>query len=104
MNLSEFYNLPFDDKWDLIISDQGLKLIPIREYYNQKVVLWDYGKFFIETYHLTTEKEVTKIEGSGLDDKRLDLYIDYINKHKFDKIDRIIKVVKVPLTLLFRSK
>jgi len=46
MTLIEFNNLPFKEKWNFIISDPNLKLITFREYYNQKVTLWDCGTFF----------------------------------------------------------
>jgi hypothetical protein len=44
MTLIEFNNLPFQDKWDLVFKNPEAKLILFREYYNQKVILWDCGE------------------------------------------------------------
>jgi hypothetical protein len=76
MTLKEFNNLSFQKKYQFVFNGPRLNQIAYREYYNQKVTLWDCGNFFIETYYLQAENEITKIEGFEQTNKRLNIYIN----------------------------
>jgi hypothetical protein len=82
MYLIEFNNLTIQDKWNFVFKSGKASFISFREYYNQKVTLWDCGTFFAEVYYLKADNTYTKIEGFEQDDKRLNIYIDYMNKTK----------------------
>lgn len=81
MNYIQFNNLSEFDKGIIIFENQD-RLLSVREYYNQDVRLFDLGNFFVEYYFFPDVNEVTKIEGIPLDDKRVNLYIDYGLKFK----------------------
>jgi hypothetical protein len=82
MTFIEFNNMTFNEKWNFVFKSTEATLISFREYYNQKVTLWDCGTFFAEVYYMPADNTYTKIEGFEQDDKRLDIYIDYMNKIK----------------------
>jgi hypothetical protein len=82
MNLTEFNNLTYQEKWCFVFKDKGVSFITFREYYNQKVTLYDCGNFFAEVYYFPAENRITKIEGFSQDDKKLNFYIDYMKKIK----------------------
>jgi len=77
MTLEFFNNLDFTEK-GLIVFGEGASFVGFRYYYNQKLVLYDCGSFFAEVYYSPEGNEITKIDGFAEDDKRLDLYIDFM--------------------------
>lgn len=86
MTLTEFNILAFNEKHEFVYGNKNVRLISFREYYNQKVTLFDCGSFFAEVYYFPVENKILRIEGIGLDDKKLDIYIDIMNDQK-DPID-----------------
>jgi hypothetical protein len=82
MTLPDFNQLPFEEKHKFVLGNKKLRLISHRYYYNQKVMLYDYGKFFIEVYYNHAREAITNIQGIALDDKNIDLYKDQDNMMK----------------------
>jgi hypothetical protein len=82
MTLAEFNILPIEEKHNHVFGNKDVRLITFREYYNQKVTLWDCGTFFAEMYYFPEENKILRIEGFGQDDKRIDAYINFMNKAK----------------------
>jgi hypothetical protein len=82
LTLIEFSNLSPRERWKYIFTSKEASFNSFREYYNQKVTLWDCGTFFTEVYYLPADNTYTKIEGFEPDDRRLDIYIDCMNKLK----------------------
>jgi hypothetical protein len=79
MNLKTFNSLSIDQKGSIVFGSDA-SFLGVREYYGQKLVLYDCGDYFVETYYDPESNEITKIEGFTLDDKRLDRYIDAMAK------------------------
>jgi hypothetical protein len=82
MTITEFNNLPFEEKFKFVFSEKSLRLISYREYFNQKVTLFDAGTFFIETFFFPVENKFLKIQGIDQDDKAIDIYINQMKKSK----------------------
>ncbi len=83
MNISEFNNLPIQDKQNFIFGEKSVRLISFRHHEDQKSTLFDCGSFFAEIYFLPKEKKVTKIHGITLYDKTIDIYIDQMVRMKY---------------------
>jgi hypothetical protein len=71
MNLSEKYEL---------ISKEG-KYIGVRFYYNYAINLYLHDDVFYEVWYFQPTNEIEKIEVLN-DEKKLDLYINQMNKPK----------------------
>lgn len=82
MTLLEFNKLSIDKKHEYLISSKDVRFLTFREYYNQKVSLWDCGGFFAEMYYFPVENKILRIEAFGHNDKRVDTYINYMNLNK----------------------
>ena len=82
MTITEFNSLSFEEKHKFVFSEKSLRLISYREYYNQKVTLYDAGSFFIETFFFPEENKFLKIHGIDLDDKAINIYINQMIKSK----------------------
>lgn len=50
--------------------------IASREYYAQRLVLYDLGEFFAEVWYLPNANKIHRIESLNQKDKRIDLYIN----------------------------
>lgn len=61
---------------------EGVSLTCFREEGDYKYALFDCGSFFAESCVLNGK--TVKIEGFELTDDRLNLYLDWIEKHKDD--------------------
>jgi hypothetical protein len=81
MTLETFNSLSIDQKGNIVFGKDA-SFLGIREYYGQKLVLYDCGEFFAETWYDPENNEITKIEGFPPNDKRLDRYIDAMKKIK----------------------
>lgn len=79
MNLEYFSQLSLAQKGGIVFGNE-VAYIGYREYYNQKLVLYDCGGFFAEVYYSPDSNEISKIDGFSGDDKRLDRYIDFMAK------------------------
>jgi hypothetical protein len=79
MTLTDFNDLPFEERHKLVLGNKKLRLVSHRYYYNQKVTLYDYGKYYIEVFYNHARDTITNIQGIARDDKNLDLYNDQGN-------------------------
>jgi hypothetical protein len=80
MTLSEFNQMPLEDRHTFVLGNKRLQLKCYRYYYNQKVSLFELDDFFIEVYYLTTREMITNIWGIAQDDKILDVYIEQMSR------------------------
>lgn len=74
MNKLEFDKLDITTKGKLVLVEEG-KFIASREYYNQRIVLYDMGEFFAEVCYNPEGNQIHKIESLAQDDKNVNLYI-----------------------------
>jgi hypothetical protein len=77
INNKTFIKLTSSKKFELI-SNEG-KYLGVREYYNHFINLYLVDDTFIEVWYFPAENKIEKIE-IIVDQKILDLYIDYMNK------------------------
>lgn len=77
MNMSKpkFDTLTFQEKAQLVFFESG-KFISSRDYYNQKLVLYDLGEFFADVWYESESNQIFKIEAIEPGDKRIDRYIE----------------------------
>jgi hypothetical protein len=74
MTLQDFNKLDLKAKGEKTFLEG--KFIAAREYYNQKLVLYDIGEFFGEVWYEPGTNKIHKIEGLTGEDKRIDRYIE----------------------------
>jgi len=78
INKSDFNKLSFEQKANICF--QNSKYIAVRYYYNHAINLYLHNDFFIEVWYFGYENKITKIETLERNDKKINLYIDYMNK------------------------
>lgn len=74
MNKQQFDRLNFNERGKHVLLKVG-RFIASRTYYNQKLVLYDMGKFFAEVWYEPNENKITDIVSLSPSDKKIDLYI-----------------------------
>lgn len=79
----EFQKLSLQERAE-VLFEQGT-FIALRQYYNQRLVLYTLFNFFVEIWYSPVENRIEKIEILK-DDKIINLYISSMNK-KEDKTD-----------------
>ena len=87
MTLIEYNKLDLTDKFNYLFGD-GAKnsvnfncFLDINEYYYS---LWDCGTFFSEMKKSRALNKVVSIEAIGLEDERINIYLDWIKEHEDD--------------------
>jgi hypothetical protein len=80
MTLTEFNQMPFEDRHSFVLGNNKLRLKSYRYYYNQKVSLFELDDFYIEVYYLSTREMITNIRGIPQDDAILDVYLEQMSK------------------------
>jgi hypothetical protein len=81
MNKLEFNKLYLKDKAKLVLIEKG-KFIASRDYYNQRLVLYDMVEFFAEVWYEPEGNKINNIISIELDDKRINGYIDSLSQQK----------------------
>ena len=74
MKKLSFDKLDMKTKGNFVLVEEG-KFIASREYYNQRLVLYDMGEFFAEVWYGPQGNKIHKIESMSLGDKKVNLYI-----------------------------
>lgn len=70
----EFNKLSLKEKGHVVF--QKGKYIASRQYYAQRLVLYDMKSFFAEVWYAPNKNKIHRIESLSQDDKRIDLYIN----------------------------
>ena len=74
MTQSEFNKLSHKEKGHLVFTEG--KFIASRQYYAQRLVLYDMEEFFAEVWYEPDKNKIHRIESLSPEDKRIDLYIN----------------------------
>lgn len=74
-----FDRLCLDEKGRIVFQEIG-RFLTSREYYNQKFILYDLGKFYAEVLYHPNSNEIREIKSLSLQDKVIDLYINASTK------------------------
>jgi len=74
MILTDFKNLSLQEKGKKALLEG--KFIASREYYNQRLVLYDMEDFFAEVWYEPNKNKIHRIDSLSLNDKRIDMYIN----------------------------
>jgi len=82
IDASKFKDFTLSEKFE-IINQKG-KYLGVREYYNHLINLYDVDDTFIEVWYFPVENKIVKIDIIE-DEKKLDLFIDYMNRHRQSK-------------------
>jgi len=85
MTLYEYNNLDFNDRYNFLFSKRGNNLVQFNCFRDDgvfKYSLWNCGDFFVEMCYSKAQNKVIRIEGIAQDDKKVDQYIDFVQKHK----------------------
>jgi len=73
MDITEFSTYSLKEKGKKVFLEG--KFIASREYYNQRLLLYDLGSFFAEVWYLPDEIKIHRIDAISQNDKKIDLYI-----------------------------
>jgi hypothetical protein len=77
INAQKFKDSTLSEKFE-IINQKG-KYLGVREYYNHFINLYIVDETFIEVWYFPAENKIVNIDIIE-DEKKLDLFIDYMNK------------------------
>lgn len=80
MTLSEFNQMPFEDRHTFVLGNKKLQLKSYRYYYNQKVTLFELDDFFIEVYYTPAREMISNIRGIAQGDEIMEVYLEQMNK------------------------
>ncbi len=77
IDVTKFNDSNLSEKFE-IINQKG-KYLGVREYYNHFINLYIVDETFIEVWYFPAENKIVNIDIIE-DEKKLDLFIDYMNK------------------------
>ncbi len=72
MDITEFSSCSLKEKGRKVFLEG--RFIASREYYNQRLLLYDLGNFFAEVWYLPDEIKINRIDAISQDDKKINLY------------------------------
>jgi hypothetical protein len=84
MTLVEFNEMDFLERHRYLFGGKDVGFKCFREDDEYKYSLWDCGSFYAEMQLRKSDRKVTMVDGIGLNDERINFYLDWINEHKDD--------------------
>ncbi len=84
MTLVEFNEMELSEKHRYLFGGNNVGFKCFRDDDDFKYSLWDCGAFYAEMQCRKKDKKITMVEGIGLNDDRINLYLDWINQYKDD--------------------
>jgi hypothetical protein len=85
MKKKDFDKLSLKAKGRIVLIEQG-KFIAKRDYYNQKLELYDMGNYFAEVWYEPTSSLFHRIDSLFDDDKNIDLFTTYRKNFPLNKV------------------
>jgi len=85
MTLVEFLDLDIQKRYRHIFSGDSFGFKCLRDDAEYKYSLWDCGTFYAEIQCRRKDRMGTRVDGFGLEDDRINLYLDWLIEHKDDE-------------------